>query len=161
MEPQTAVVSYDVFHNGWLKNNADTFRYVVLQGHGWGYKSDTLQNELKKVIDELKSKEVTFTHFRAYDRMVKGYSTDKTPPSVPAQLKAVREGEVVKLTWKAATDPESGIDCYKIYRDGTCIDLAVVPSYEDPITGKHKYQVRAVNKNDLVSAKSTSASLRK
>ena len=160
MEPQTAIVSYDTFHNGWLKNNADTFRYVVLQGHGWGYRNDTLKNELKKVLDELKSKGVTFTHFREYDRIVKGYSKDNTPPSVPSQLKATRKGDQVKLSWKASVDNESGVDCYKIYRDGVCIDLSATTSYEDIISGKHNYQIRAVNNNDLVSAKSSIAKLK-
>ncbi len=155
MEPATAVVRFSTYDTGWKRIKADTLRFVVLQGHPWGYKSDTLKNEFIKIIDDLKAKGVTFTHFRDYDKIVKGYSTDQTPPSVPADLKAVREGENVKLSWNASVDNESGVDCYKIYRDGICIDLSASTSYSDVVKGKHKYQVCAVNNNDLDSKKSS------
>jgi len=129
-------------------------RFVVLQGHPWGYKTDSLKDEFCKVVDDLKDKGVTFTHFRDYDKMIKGYSTDQTPPSVPTELKAIREDDNVKLTWDASLDKESGVDCYKIYRDGVCIDLSASTSYLDPIRGKHKYWVAGVNNNDIVSGKS-------
>jgi hypothetical protein len=161
MEPATAVVRFSTYETGWKRINADTLRFVVLQGHPWGYKSDTLKNEFIKVIDDLKAKGVTFTHFRDYDKMVKGYSTDHTPPSVPTELKAVREGDKVKLTWNASVDNESGVDCYKIYRDGVCVELSATTSYADAVNGKHNYQVSAVNNNDLVSEKSSKATSKK
>ena len=93
--------------------------------------------------------------------MIKGYSTDKTPPSVPAGLRAEKTDDAhVKLTWKASADKESGVDCYKIYRDGVCINLSATPSYTDEISGSHQYQVSAVNNNDLVSDKSAVASVK-
>jgi hypothetical protein len=161
MEPATAVVRFNTYNSGWKRSNADTMRFVVLQGHPWGYRTDSLKDEFCKVVDDLKAKGVIFTHFRDYDKMVKGYSTDQTPPSVPAKLKATREGDKVKLSWNASTDKESGVDCYKIYRDGVCIDLSATTSYLDAINGKHKYQVRAVNNNDLDSKKSATVTSKK
>ena len=155
MEPATAVVQFNTYNSGWKRFNADTLRFVVLQGHPWGYRTDSLKNEFCKVIDDLKSKGVIFTHFRDYDLMVKGYSSDKTPPSVPKGLKVNSiDDSHIKLTWKASTDDQSGVDCYKIYRDGVCIDLSASTSFTDIITSSHKYQVSAVNNNDLVSGKS-------
>jgi hypothetical protein len=154
MEPATAVVRFNTYNSGWKRFNADTMRFVVLQGHPWGYKTDSLKDEFCKVVDDLKAKGVTFTHFRDYDKMVKGYSTDQTPPSVPTELKSTKEGDKVKLSWTASSDKESGVDCYKIYRDGVCIDLSASTTYSDAISGKHKYQVCAVNNNDIVSEKS-------
>jgi hypothetical protein len=161
MEPKVGTVSYNKFKADWIKFKADTLPYVVIQGHAWGYRTDSLRNEFSKVVDDLKSKGVTFTHFRAYDRMMKGYSTDKTPPSVPSGLRTQKQDDThVKLSWKASSDKESGVDCYKIYRDGVCINLSSVPTYTDEISGTHQYQVRAVNNNDLVSDKSTIASVK-
>ncbi len=161
MEPATAVVQFNTFIRGWNRVHADTLRFVVLQGHPWGYRTDSLKNEFLRVIDDLKAKGVTFTHFRDYDKMVKGYSEDHTPPSVPTGLKAVREGDKGKLSWNPSEDNESGVDCYKIYRDGVCIDLSASASYEDAVNGRHKYQVRAVNNNDLDSGKSAAVTLTK
>jgi hypothetical protein len=154
MEPATAVVKFNTFNSAWNRYKADTLRFVVLQGHPWGYRTDSLKDEFLKVIDDLKAKGVIFTHFRDYDKMIKGYSTDKTAPSVPGNLKASKaDGSHVKLSWTASKDAESGVDCYKIYRDGICIELSATTSFTDDINGSHKYQVSAVNNNDLVSAK--------
>jgi hypothetical protein len=161
MEPKVGTVSYNKYMSDWAKFKADTLSYVVIQGHAWGYRTDSLRNEFSKVVDDLKSKGVTFTHFREYDRMIKGYSTDKTAPSVPSGLNAKRiDNSHVKLTWKASVDKESGVDCYKIYRDGMCINLSASPDYTDEIGGAHQYQVSAVNNNDQVSNKSESASVK-
>ena len=154
MEPATAVVKFNILNSGWNRYKADTLRFVVLQGHPWGYRTDSLKDEFLKVVDALKVKGVTFTHFRDYDKIVKGYSTDKTAPSVPGNLKANKvDGSHVNLSWTASKDAESGVDCYKIYRDGICIELSATTSFTDEITGSHKYQVSAVNNNDLVSVK--------
>jgi hypothetical protein len=161
MEPKVGTVSYDKYKADWIKFKADTLPYVVIQGHAWGYRTDSLRNEFSKVVDDLKAKGVTFTHFNDYRKMIKGYSTDKTPPTVPSSLRATRIDDTqVKLNWNASKDSESRVDCYKIYRDEICIDLSATTSFIDKETGAHKYEVCAVNNNDLVSAKSVSASVK-
>ncbi len=160
MEPATAVVSYKKYLSDWSRFNADTLDYVSLQGHPWGYRTDSLQTEFTKIVDDLIAKGVTFTHYSVYNRIIKGYSTDNTPPSVPQGLKASRtDDNHVSLKWEASSDDQSGVDCYKIYRDGICIDLSAVPSFSDSVKGSHTYQVAAVNNNDLVSAKSSAIKL--
>ena len=161
MEPKVGTVSYDKYKADWIKFKADTLPYVVIQGHAWGYRTDSLRNEFSKVVDDLKAKGVTFTHFNDYRKMIKGYSTDKTPPTVPSSLRATRIDDTkVKLNWNASKDSESRVDCYKIYRDGICIDISATTSFIDKETGAHKYEVCAVNNNDLVSAKSVVASVK-
>jgi hypothetical protein len=161
MEPKVGTVSYAKFASDWKKFNADTLDYVVVQGHAWGYRTDSLRNEFSKVVDDLKSKGVIFTHFRKYNNMVKGYDKDKTAPTTPSALKAVKQdNNHIHLTWNASSDPQSGVDCYKIYRDGICVNLSSTNSYTDEIEGNHQYQVSAVNNNDLVSKKSNIASIK-
>lgn len=158
MEIEPGVISFERYLSNWSRLRADTLSYVVLQGHPWGYNTDSRKTELADIIDDLLAKGFTFTHLSDYYRLVKGYSTDTTPPSVPQRLKASRtEESYVSLSWKASMDSESGIDCYKIYRDGICIDLSATPSYIDKVSGNHTYQVSAVNRNDMVSAKSATA----
>ena len=155
METATGVVSYKKFHSDWIKFKADTLPYVVIQGHAWGYRSDSLRNEFTRIVDDLIARGVTFTHFNDYNRMIKGYSTDLTAPSVPTGLLITRPDNThISLKWNASVDTESGIDCYKIYRDGICIDLSATTTYTDVVTGSHSYEVAAVNRNDLVSARS-------
>ncbi len=160
METATGVVSFKKYLSDWSKFKASTLPYIVIQGHPWGYRTDSLRTEFTNVVNDLIAKGVTFTHFNDYNRMIKGYSADTTPPSVPQGLKVSKIDDThVSLKWKASSDAQSGVDCYKIYRDGICIDLSAVPSYNDTTTGSHTYQVAAVNNNDLVSAKSSAINL--
>ena len=82
---------------------------------------------------------------------------DTTPPSAPGGFTAVREmvgtewSDQAELTWTAASDAESGILCYYIYRDGGATPFGYVPgatlSYSDIIgyTVAHSYYVVACN----------------
>lgn len=155
MEPKTGIVSYDHYLANWAKISADTLSYIVLQGHPWGYRTDSLKSNLVEIANDLLDKGFTFTHLTDYRRMIKGYSTDTTSPSVPRGLKvSMIDDSQVNLSWDPSEDAESGVDCYKIYRDGICIDLSDKPGYTDSISGSHNYQIAAVNNNDLVSERS-------
>ncbi len=87
---------------------------------------------------------------------------DGTPPSAPTGLNArpVSGGLVIQLTWSAATDPETGISRYRIYRDGVLIDSSATTSYLSagltPLT-TYTYQVLAVNGEGLVGPLSAPA----
>jgi hypothetical protein len=49
-------------------------------------------------------------------------TTDPTPPTNPTGVATSDNGASrISLTWFAATDPESGIDHYNVYRDGELI----------------------------------------
>ncbi|MFQ6028300.1 MAG: phytase, partial [Dehalococcoidia bacterium] len=94
---------------------------------------------------------------------------DVTLPSAPGNLTATASGNSINLSWSAATDPDSGISSYNIYRDtvgGTGKSLiASVPGatlgYTDtPPTDNDQYfyQVSAVNGQSLEGNKSNEAS---
>ena len=106
-----------------------------------------------------------YFHVRALDGAGNWGSTshytikiDTTPPAAITDLRAQDVTEsTVTLAWTAATDTESGISSYKIYRDGS--ELASVPSatatYSD--TGvtpgaTYTYEIRAINGAGLSSA---------
>ena len=78
------------------------------------------------------------------------YYEDETPPTVPQNLSAVVEDNArVVLTWDAATDPDTPVTGYKIYRDGQLLaTVGAVLTYTDEnvkeYTG-YSYQVSAVN----------------
>ena len=155
MEPATGIVSFDHYKSNWSKYSADTLSYIVLQGHPWGYTSDSLKSNLIEIADDLLGKGFTFTHLSDYRHMLKGYSADSTAPTVPTNLKTKRIDDVqVRLSWDPSEDAESGVDCYKIYRDGICIDLSATTGYTDHVSGSHNYKLAAVNRNDLVSERS-------
>ena len=99
---------------------------------------------------------------RLYDRSLGGADVaallrfDPTPPSAPPALVAQAIGQIVNLSWTAATDAESGIGSYRIYRGTTSgtgkNQLAQVPgttlAYPDNATLPNTiyyYQVGAVN----------------
>ncbi len=76
---------------------------------------------------------------------------DATPPTAPADVQATFASRVpcVYLTWSASTDPESGVDHYVIYRDGTLLGTSTTTSYTDSSSvtaqARHYYQISAVN----------------
>jgi len=88
---------------------------------------------------------------------------DQTPPSVPTFLAGSAAGQEVTLSWTAATDTESGIIGYRIYRGTTAGSQAFlgaignVTTFTDhaPLPGTtYYYKVSAVNGIGLEGAKS-------
>lgn len=74
---------------------------------------------------------------------------DFTPPSTPSGLTgAAVSSSRIDLTWDAASDPQSGISEYLIYRDGNRVGSSTQTSYSDtglqPDT-RYTYRVSAVN----------------
>lgn len=85
---------------------------------------------------------------------------DDSPPSVPSSVEAEAAGaQLVELTWAPASDPESGVSLYLVYRDAgsTPIDSTSTTGYADstvePETS-YSYQIAARNGDGLESAKS-------
>jgi hypothetical protein len=91
---------------------------------------------------------------------------DGSPPSPPSGLNAVPvSGFVIRLAWGAATDPQTGISKYRVYRDGVLIDSTTTTTYLSagltPMTA-YTYQVMAVNGAGLdgpLSAPATATTL--
>lgn len=89
-------------------------------------------------------------------------TADTTPPTTPAGLQADASGPMqVDLSWQAATDPETGVAHYRVYRDGSFVATATGTSFSDssvqPQT-TYSYEVSAVNGDGLEGARSASAS---
>jgi len=90
-------------------------------------------------------------------------SSDTAPPTTPQSLGGIAISEFrIDLAWQAASDPESGISGYKVYRDGTFIGQSSTTSFSD--TGLtentiYVYEVSAVNGAGLQSEKSAPISV--
>lgn len=87
---------------------------------------------------------------------------DGSPPSVPSGLSAEAAGPgSVELDWRAASDPESGIDHYNVYRDASRAGSTSATSYTDtglePGTA-YSYRVSAVNGAGLEGEKTEPSS---
>lgn len=87
---------------------------------------------------------------------------DGSPPTAPSNLTAASAGtHQIDLRWTASFDPETGIDHYVVYRDGSKISSVSDTTYSDdslePATA-YAYQVSAVNGDSLESDRSNEAS---
>ncbi|NQU21057.1 MAG: fibronectin type III domain-containing protein, partial [Candidatus Nealsonbacteria bacterium] len=85
-----------------------------------------------------------------------------SPPSTPTNVSATPiSASQIDLSWTAATDPESGILRYDVYRNGTKVGQSATTSFSD--TGlanatSYSYQVTATNAVDVEGARSTMVS---
>ncbi|MBN2474241.1 MAG: lamin tail domain-containing protein [Pirellulales bacterium] len=84
---------------------------------------------------------------------------DDTPPSPPQDLFAgVPSHTQIDLAWDPAIDPESGIDHYRIYRDGIAIGNSATTTFSD-VTAQpatlYTYEISAVNGQQLEGNRST------
>jgi len=89
-------------------------------------------------------------------------SGDTTPPTTPMGLQADPAAATrIDLSWQAATDAESGVDHYRIYRDGAFVATTTGTAFSDigvqPQT-TYTYEVSAVNGDGLEGARSTAVS---
>jgi hypothetical protein len=87
---------------------------------------------------------------------------DDTPPSVPGGLNASAQGEDrIDLSWSAASDPDSGVSAYRVYRDGVNVGQPTVTTFSDTglVEGTtYAYTVSAVNGAGLESAETAAVS---
>ncbi|MBS3735400.1 MAG: DUF5060 domain-containing protein, partial [Phycisphaerae bacterium] len=87
---------------------------------------------------------------------------DTTPPTQVDGLSAnAVSASQIDLTWNAASDPESGVSSYNVYRDGAQVANVGGTSYSD--TGlsaetTYTYEIAAVNGAGLEGAKSSPVS---
>ncbi|MBE3097203.1 MAG: hypothetical protein IMZ44_08760, partial [Planctomycetes bacterium] len=80
---------------------------------------------------------------------------DTTPPAVPTDLVAQATGPSrIDLAWNARLDPESGVGCYKIFRNDLLIGRSMTTAYSDTKalpSVDYSYRVSVVNRDDLES----------
>ena len=91
-----------------------------------------------------------------------GSPPDETAPTAPSGLSAssVSESEI-SISWTAANDPESGINSYKIYRNGAFLATVSGLGFNDTGLNEattYNYQVLAINGASLEGPKSNEAS---
>ncbi len=88
---------------------------------------------------------------------------DRTPPTAPSDLAAtVIDATQNDLTWTAASDGESGIALYRIFRNGAVIGTSTTTDFSDQeaVAGQtYVYEVAAVNGDSLVGPRSVSATV--
>ncbi|MBI5510938.1 MAG: serine hydrolase [Deltaproteobacteria bacterium] len=89
---------------------------------------------------------------------------DETPPTPPVIQSAVVEGVTsVLLTWAPATDPESGVDGYLVYRDGALVATTAATSLaEDELeeSTTYSYAVSAKNGAGIEGPRSSAVTVR-
>lgn len=83
---------------------------------------------------------------------------DTTPPTTPGNVTArILSSTQVRLRWTEATDPQSGVDLYRIYRNNTLVGTAKLGVFTDTVTFSTtllSYQVAAVNRDGFESVRS-------
>ncbi|MBE3070712.1 MAG: lamin tail domain-containing protein, partial [Planctomycetes bacterium] len=83
---------------------------------------------------------------------------DATPPSIPANLEAAAASETaIDLAWEAASDPDTGLFGYRIYRDGVAVGTSPTTLFTDygVVAGVvYTYEVSALNGDRVESARS-------
>ena len=89
---------------------------------------------------------------------------DGTPPSKPDGLAGIAVSQTqINLTWNLATDAETGVAEYIVYREGVEAGRSVTPAFSDtgltPST-TYTYRVSAVNGDGLVGAQSSPVNVR-
>ena len=90
-------------------------------------------------------------------------TVDTTPPNAPTDVTAVVLAiPSVQLDWTAATDPETEVVAYRVFRDGLPIGESSTTSFVDeaaPGPATYEYTITAINAQGLESASSEVTSL--
>jgi len=140
-DPETGVVSYRIFRDGneIATTNQTTYQDAGLNpATGYDYRVQAVNGQ---GLESGLSNQASAT------------TLDGTGPTTPTDLSATPAGtDRIDLTWTAASDPESGIAGYRIYRGGSQVGQTTQLSFTDtglsPAT-EYEYRVRAVNGDGL------------
>lgn len=86
---------------------------------------------------------------------------DTTPPTVPANLTAVKQGQKVKLSWGASSDDSGGSITYRVYRNGVQLASTQAANYTDtpPRRTTVTYHVTATDPSGNTSAPSNTVTV--
>ncbi|MCA9172216.1 MAG: lamin tail domain-containing protein, partial [Planctomycetales bacterium] len=80
---------------------------------------------------------------------------DVTPPTIPNSIVwSAASGPAVRLSWTAATDDETGVMAYRVYRDGVELSEVSGTEFVDStvsLPSHYDYQVSAVNSQGIES----------
>ncbi|NQT89338.1 lamin tail domain-containing protein, partial [bacterium] len=88
---------------------------------------------------------------------------DETPPTAPADLIATAVSPTrIDLAWTAASDPQSGVAAYRVYRDGIQIGSPAGTAFSDEtvaVDTLYVYEISAVNADGYEGDPSASVSI--
>ncbi len=137
-DPESGILRYRIYRNGVLTDSTTGLGYAdvgLTPGTTYTYEVSALNGA---GLEGPRSQPVTVQT-----------SGDLTPPSAPSGLsgRAVSDHQI-DLDWAPATDPESGIQGYNIYRNGTLAGHSVTTGFSDPGLAPNTayvYTVTAVN----------------
>lgn len=142
-DPETGVVGYRIFRNGTQVAETDQTAY-----EDGGLNPATRYDYRVRAVNGggLES---------GQSNQASATTLDATGPTAPTNLAANAAGtDRIDLTWTAASDPESGIAGYRVFRDGSQVGVSAQLSFTDtglsPAT-EYEYRVRAVNGDGLAS----------
>jgi chitodextrinase len=153
-DPESGVDSYNIYRDGARvgSSTSTSFMDAGLQASTtYSYQISAINGE---GIESARSAPLSITT---------PASADTSPPTVPAGLVVTPEGPTrVTLTWSAATDPESGVASYRIYRNGAVRATSTTTTFADTTVvanTQYSYQVSAVNGAGLESARSAAVNV--
>lgn len=140
-DPESGVESYLVYRSGGDEPIATTAATTYTDSGLTGWTDRTYEVAAVNGADLVGPRSNTAT----------ARPLDATPPGAPPNVAAEATGaRLVELTWDPATDPETGVSMYLVYRDGAAlpIDSTATPGYTDgtvdPETA-YSYEVTARN----------------
>jgi fibronectin type 3 domain-containing protein/anti-sigma regulatory factor (Ser/Thr protein kinase) len=158
-------VAWRLYRNGVQVNATNDATGAVTVNANWaiGARGTGTERFFQGCIDEAR----IYNRALSSGEIAQLAQLDNTPPTAPGGLSATANGENINLSWTAASDAESGITAYKIYRGATTgsetffTQLGNVTNYFDQTTAPNAayyYQVSAVNGAGLEGSRSNEVS---
>lgn len=163
-------INFSEFEKEYRGHEADP--WLVLQGHPWSWTETSTKpdrtgavldrwDEFRKIVRYLKARDAVFMNPYEYYLHVRGFAADTAPPAAPTEVAVARAGAgSVSLTWRPPAEPVSGLDCYKIYRNGRPVGLSLAPTWSatlPDLAPTDTFQVAAVSRAELESPRSLPA----
>jgi hypothetical protein len=107
-----------------------------------------------------------FMYYNTFDRfwrvkLAPAGKPDPTPPTAPRKLSAkLRSHDKVQLSWESASDPDTGVVLYRIYRDDIQVGRTKDLTFTDGSLAefaRYRYAVAAVNFHGVEGPRAESA----
>jgi chitodextrinase len=139
-DPESGVASYNIYRDGARVGSSSTTSFTnsgVQAGTTYSYQVSAINGDgIESALSAPRS-------------VTTPSSGDTSPPTVPGGLVATLTGPTrVTLVWSAATDAESGVTSYRIYRNGAVRATSTTTTFADTTVvanTQYTYQVSAVN----------------
>ncbi len=149
-DPQSGVVEYRVYRGGLLMATTTDLAHIdttLVSGTSYSFQVTAINGDgVESAVSNTLSTGI-----------------DVSPPTVPSGLTGVLSGATqVNLSWNPSTDPQSGLQGYRVYRNGTLIASPAATAFNDtsvPVGAVVTYEVSAVNNDNVESNRSLAANV--